>query len=187
MDTSTSVVNVSVKNLRPTYHSIHHWLQNPNHVYIGRRIHYVGVGDSPWGNPFSVTKHGRLDCIAMYKKHIRENMMDQVCTLRGKTLGCWCKPEPCHGDALVQLINEDILAGYGEKHAVLSNLVAGREVALEAFDRILADETFPLSLYEVISTLLKEHNRDLVLPLAERLIEMDSGSSLLLAEHLLAD
>ncbi len=23
---------------------------------------------------------------------------------RGKALGCWCKPEPCHGDVLVELV-----------------------------------------------------------------------------------
>jgi hypothetical protein len=25
-------------------------------------------------------------------------------TLKGKTLGCWCKPEACHGDVLVEFI-----------------------------------------------------------------------------------
>jgi hypothetical protein len=24
--------------------------------------------------------------------------------LRGKTLGCWCKPLPCHGDVIVELL-----------------------------------------------------------------------------------
>lgn len=24
--------------------------------------------------------------------------------LEGKNLGCWCKPEACHGDILVELI-----------------------------------------------------------------------------------
>jgi hypothetical protein len=23
---------------------------------------------------------------------------------RGKVLGCWCKPEACHGDVLIELI-----------------------------------------------------------------------------------
>ena len=26
--------------------------------------------------------------------------------LRGKILGCWCKPKPCHGDILVKLVEE---------------------------------------------------------------------------------
>jgi hypothetical protein len=25
--------------------------------------------------------------------------------LRGKKLGCWCKPGPCHGDVLAELAN----------------------------------------------------------------------------------
>ena len=26
--------------------------------------------------------------------------------LKGKTLGCFCKPKSCHGDVLVELANE---------------------------------------------------------------------------------
>ena len=26
--------------------------------------------------------------------------------LRGKTLGCWCAPKPCHGDVLLEIANE---------------------------------------------------------------------------------
>lgn len=26
--------------------------------------------------------------------------------LRGKTLGCWCKPDACHGDVLAELANK---------------------------------------------------------------------------------
>ena len=32
--------------------------------------------------------------------------MHQIPLLAGKTLGCWCKPKPCHGAALVNLVRE---------------------------------------------------------------------------------
>ena len=31
--------------------------------------------------------------------------MDSLLELKGKTLGCWCKPEDCHGDILVYELN----------------------------------------------------------------------------------
>lgn len=30
---------------------------------------------------------------------------DDLLKLNGKTLGCWCKPDACHGDILIELIN----------------------------------------------------------------------------------
>jgi hypothetical protein len=32
--------------------------------------------------------------------------MNEIPSLAGKTLGCWCKPNPCHGDVLVKLVSE---------------------------------------------------------------------------------
>lgn len=78
-------------------------------VYIGR--------PSRWGNPFSEKSQtlaefrveSREDAIAMYETWIRTqpDLMADLHTLRGKVLGCWCKPKnPCHGDVLVRLIDE---------------------------------------------------------------------------------
>jgi len=33
-------------------------------------------------------------------------LKDLLCSYQGKTLGCWCKPDRCHGDELVKLIHE---------------------------------------------------------------------------------
>ena len=33
----------------------------------------------------------------------KENDLEE---LEGKTLGCWCKPKTCHGDVLVELVND---------------------------------------------------------------------------------
>ena len=41
--------------------------------------------------------------------------MREIPLLAGKTLGCWCKPNPCHRDVLVKLVQE-----YLEKKEVKS-------------------------------------------------------------------
>lgn len=70
-------------------------------VYIGR--------PSKWGNPFKIGHDGtRAEVIAKYEKHIRErpDLLKALPELRGKRLGCHCKPMPCHGDVLVRLLKE---------------------------------------------------------------------------------
>lgn len=70
-------------------------------VYIGR--------PSKWGNPFVIGKDGtRATVIAKYEKWIRSRpeLIADLHELRGKVLGCWCSPKPCHGDVLVKLVNE---------------------------------------------------------------------------------
>ena len=75
--------------------------KNHHDVYIGR--------PSKWGNPFEIGKDGtRQQVIKKYEEWIRQqpDLLNQLDELKGKTLGCWCKPLPCHGDVLVKLINE---------------------------------------------------------------------------------
>jgi hypothetical protein len=37
------------------YSNLEEWVNDPKHIYIGRRNHWVnGANDSPWKNPFSV-------------------------------------------------------------------------------------------------------------------------------------
>lgn len=70
-------------------------------VYIGR--------PSKWGNPFEIGKDGtRAQVIQKYEDYLTSNaeLVAQLHELKGKRLGCWCKPKPCHGDILVKLINE---------------------------------------------------------------------------------
>ena len=32
------------------------------------------------------------------------NLVKELRQLKGKKLGCWCKPDACHGDVLLELI-----------------------------------------------------------------------------------
>lgn len=70
-------------------------------VFIGR--------PSKWGNPFKLTKDTpklRKDCVDKYKEWILNNpdLLGDLHELKHKTMGCYCKPKPCHGDVLVELV-----------------------------------------------------------------------------------
>lgn len=84
-----------------------HCKKEPYDVYIGR--------PSKWGNPFS----HRDDTLAKFKVSSHEeaikayrdwiiqqpHLMKDLNELKGKVLGCWCKPYSCHGDVLLELAN----------------------------------------------------------------------------------
>lgn len=73
----------------------------PNTVYVGR--------PSGWGNPFKIGEHGtREEVIAKYREWFECHPWAKrkaVRELRGKNLACWCAPEPCHADVLLEIAN----------------------------------------------------------------------------------
>jgi hypothetical protein len=69
---------------------------------------YIGRG-SKWGNPFQIGKNGtRYQVIEKFKKYAIENNLniEAKLELKGKILGCYCKPKDCHGDILAEWANE---------------------------------------------------------------------------------
>jgi hypothetical protein len=65
---------------------------------------------TPFGNPFVIGKDGdRLQCIEKYREYIwgrvRHNptFRSMVWALHNQTLCCCCKPQPCHGDVLLEV------------------------------------------------------------------------------------
>ncbi len=114
MDTNnviTTVVNVKKVNLiQNGYKDFQEWSTYQNHVYIGRNmsLYIPGAIGSKWSNPFSVKKYGRDDCLVMYKEYILKNteLLNQLGELEGKELGCWCYPAKCHGDILIEILND---------------------------------------------------------------------------------
>lgn len=71
----------------------------PFDVYIGR--------GSKWGNPFVVGRDGtREEVIEKFRKEKLPELAPFLHELIDKTLGCFCKPKPCHGDVLVEAANE---------------------------------------------------------------------------------
>lgn len=77
-------------------------------VYIGR--------PSKWGNPYTHKRNAiakmrvgsRKIAIQKYREYIltRPDLLADLHELKGKVLGCWCKPGACHGDVLIQLMQE---------------------------------------------------------------------------------
>jgi hypothetical protein len=70
-------------------------------VYIGR--------PSKWGNPFVIGKDGtRQDVIEKYRAYALATFSEaELETLRGQDLVCWCAPQACHGDVLIELVKEN--------------------------------------------------------------------------------
>jgi hypothetical protein len=81
-------------------------------IYIGR--------PSKWSNPFTHIKDkntlakyivkNRKEAIEAYREWITNGdgqyLLKDLHELKGKTLGCWCKPKACHGEVLVELVNK---------------------------------------------------------------------------------
>ena len=113
---TTTIINIKVKNIRPIYSNLQDWMKNPNHEYIGRcGIVFINGERFPkygsfWQNPFFVKDYGRDKCLVMYEQMIREKIdnegIEELKKLKGKVLGCWCKPDKCHGDILIKLLEE---------------------------------------------------------------------------------
>lgn len=112
------VINVRAAELRKHgFQSLEQWLQDPNHVYIGRaNPHVRGAHQSKWHNPFSLQKFGRAGCIKKFEEYIlaNEELLKDLPELKGKVLGCWCAPEACHGHVLSRLVAERV-GGTGEE------------------------------------------------------------------------
>lgn len=69
---------------------------------------YIGRG-TKWGNPFGRhTGHSREEAINCFRFHLDQHpalkraVIDE---LRGRDLVCSCKPQPCHGDVLLEIAN----------------------------------------------------------------------------------
>lgn len=119
-----AVVNVKVTYIRPKYNNLKEWVEDFNNEYIGRAgVVFVDSERFPklgsiWANPFRIKRSKDLDAVAKSRAHVlrkyeryivelldaNPKMVQLLLELRGKTLGCWCAPEPCHGDILLKLI-----------------------------------------------------------------------------------
>lgn len=83
----------------------------PYDVYIGR-----GKGqDGYFGNPFKLYDESqRLQVALSYEEWFRFRLFidplfkQRVHALKGKTLGCFCKPAICHGDVIADYLNWEV-------------------------------------------------------------------------------
>jgi len=75
-------------------------------VYIGR--------PSVFGNPFGMTAAvDRASCIEKFRVYFEAKVKADaefraaVVALKGKRLGCYCKPLDCHGDVYVEWLERE--------------------------------------------------------------------------------
>jgi hypothetical protein len=103
----TQIINIRKQNLSKIgFSNLKEWLNDSNNVYIGRCCHYVdGTYNSDFMNPFSLNKFTLKEVLFKYLDYLIENpiLIHKIKKLKGKTLGCWCKPNTCHGDIIVLL------------------------------------------------------------------------------------
>jgi hypothetical protein len=77
---------------------------------------YIGRG-APWGNPHAVgfgasigeEQNDRSEAIRKYKYDFEKDFLrrskKEHLKLKGKILGCHCRPEACHGDVIAEYLN----------------------------------------------------------------------------------
>jgi hypothetical protein len=111
---TTTIVNVSVKHLRPAYQNLKEWMEDPQNVYVGRPGPFIEGKRYPsrasrFANPFHIGKDGdRQEVINKYRiwldAQLRSGRItaEDLAALHGKRLGCWCAPEPCHAQVLLE-------------------------------------------------------------------------------------
>lgn len=90
------------------------YLRSECDVYIGRArdalISKPGI-DGYFGNPFYIGPLSRGYAIAQFELYFHRRIKDdaeykrRIEELRGKRLGCFCKPQKCHGDVIAAYLN----------------------------------------------------------------------------------
>lgn len=86
------------------------WEMDYRYQYIGRK----GKGqDGYWGNPFKLSDNAiRGSSLNKYENYLvnklktDERFNQSFYALKGVTLVCFCKPEPCHGDVMKKYLDD---------------------------------------------------------------------------------
>jgi hypothetical protein len=95
-DAKTTVVNI--------------WTGAAYDQYIGRAGH---GHDGYFGNPFAVNQAAgdRSECLEKFRIYFAGRLQAdpefrrRVAALKGKRLGCFCKPLSCHGDVIAEYLD----------------------------------------------------------------------------------
>ena len=146
----TKVVSCKVSDIRPGSNNLKEWMEKPNHVYIARKGVVFIDGkrfpnqDSIWANPYKIGPDmTREQVIEKYKEYITNRLntepalKDELMKLNGKELGCWCSPEPCHGDVLLELINTY------SKPSIINSVTSAVSTAFKSFTTAILPSAQP--------------------------------------------
>ncbi|TLW89739.1 DUF4326 domain-containing protein [Saccharomonospora piscinae] len=100
-------VVVNVRRSGPHRHLVPWLVEHDLLTYVGHRGNRHGWPESDFANPFvAEAKRDREEMVRHYRRYLRERpellrRLDGG-ELRGRALGCWCAPQPCHADVLVE-------------------------------------------------------------------------------------
>lgn len=114
-------------------------------VYIGRPNPRSGLPDNKWKNRNRISSAlSRSAAIVMYERDLRCDIAAGKITrqdlesLQGKRLACWCKPEACHGDVLARYVERaDVVT---MTHKELFHAIKNRIFPRWVLDGSLKDE-----------------------------------------------
>lgn len=101
----------------------HYYIQNEEKYIYTHRLQLTEaetekpIADSKWHNPYRIGKDGTREVvIKKFVEYLRckPELIESLYELQGdKILGCYCFPQPCHGNVLI-----DILDGNSEKYGI---------------------------------------------------------------------
>ena len=78
--------------------------------YIDCKVRFQPWESSIWCNPYhkQLNKLGRALVVGLYREYIlkKPELVAKIPCLRDKVLACWCAPELCHGDVLIELLKK---------------------------------------------------------------------------------
>ncbi|GAB1646335.1 DUF4326 domain-containing protein [Krasilnikovia sp. MM14-A1259] len=97
--TATTAVNLKGHRGDPAYADV---------VYVGRAMYRGGwrLAASPLASPYRPGPDGtRKQVVEKYREYLlsRADLLALLPGLRGRRLGCWCVPEPCHAQVIAEL------------------------------------------------------------------------------------
>ena len=107
---TTHVVNV--KEFKPYSEYWNNQSVESLYVYIGRYVPHLIPINSKWRNPFKIDDKApdknkeRQRVLTEFREYLinQHELLKQIpIEIKDKTLGCWCKPLPCHGDILAEI------------------------------------------------------------------------------------
>ncbi len=79
-------------------------------IYIGRESKRNGLPHSPHANPFRMKYYNRTEAVELFTLYFyfrikKPGYKYQVQMLEGRTLCCWCVPQKCHGEIILDWLN----------------------------------------------------------------------------------
>jgi hypothetical protein len=96
---ATTVVNLKGHRGDPDFADV---------IYVGRAMHRGGwhLQASALASPFRPGPDGsREEVVARYREYLLAcpDLLALLPDLRGRRLGCWCAPKPCHAVVIAEL------------------------------------------------------------------------------------